>query len=295
MLTASVIIPNLDSPHLADIIQALRQQTVKPLEVLIVGRGCYESIQDDGWVRLFSVPYPIPPAHARSVGLAYARGEVCCFLDADCVPVYDWLECLLHQHQQGKKVVGGSIAIGGETFWQRCYNIASLGPLLTTAPAGTRPYMITGNLSIRRNILQKIGGFDLRFPFAAGEDTDLSFRLRRQQYILYFEPAAEVIHRTSWGQPKAIWKHLWIHGYEWPRIQAQHTELIGSSRWQRICNINWRVALLFIPLLTFIDTYKIYAQQPILFWNYWTTCPVVFWARMAWYSGRIAYVKEQPT
>lgn len=292
MLTSSVIIPNLDSPHLGDIIAALRQQTILPLEVLIVGRDCYHSVADDGWVRVFATP-PIPPARARNIGLAYARGDVCCFLDADCVPARTWLERLLYQHMQGQTIVGGSIAVGGETFWQRCYNIASLGPLLETGSAGTRSYLVTGNFSIRRDILRKLGGFDLRFPFAAGEDTDLSFRLRMQDHILSFEPAAVVIHRTSWGQPGAIWKHLWLHGHEWPRIQARYAELLGPSHWQRICNRNWQAALLLIPFMALIDTWKIYGKQPALLRQHCSTCPVVFWFRMAWYSGRIAYVRER--
>lgn len=292
MLTASIIIPNLNSPHLVEIIQALRQQTIKPLEVLIIGHDCYHSVQDDDWVRLLPTSEPIPPACARNLGLSYARGEICCFLDADCVPTQDWLEHLLKHHQQGQTIVGGSIAIGDETFWQRCDNIASMGSLLSTAPPGLRPYLATANFSIRQNVLRKIGGFDPGFRFASGEDTDLSFRLRKGNYMLYFAPEAVVIHRTNRKRPGAIWKHLWLYGYQWPRIQEKHIDLIGLSCWQYIYQKNYISALFLIPFLVSMDTYGIYAQQPSLLWKYWNTCPVVFFARLAWYGGRIAYMRE---
>lgn len=293
LLSASVIIPNLHSPHLGDVIQALRRQTLPPHEVIIVGQDRYGFAIDDGWLRVISTPQPVPPAVARNVGLAYARGEVCCFLDSDCIPATDWLAQLIRAQAAGHSCVGGGISVGGEGFWQRCDNIASMGPFLTTASAGERHYLITANLAIKRTVLRSVEGFDLQFRFPSGEDTDLAFRLRQQHYSLYFAPQAVVTHRTSRTTPCALWHHIWLYGHQWPLLQVRFPDLLRPSRWQRLLRYSRWLALLVIPMLALIDTYRIYAQQPALLRQHWATCPFVWWARMAWYVGRLDQRSEQ--
>jgi len=293
MPTASVIIPNLHSPHLGELLKALKNQTILPLEVIVVGQDKYNFVQSNDWVRFCATDRPIPPALARNVGLAYARGDLCCYLDADCVPKEDWLEQLLIQQQHGRAVVGGGIALGNETFWQRCDNIASMGPFLITASEGKRAYLITANVAFRRDLLRRFGGFDPGFLFPASEDTDLAFRFRREAVEIFFNPKAIVVHRTSRKSPKAIWQHIWLYGYQWPYLQQRFTDLIGISLWERLATFCLPLALLLIPFLALHDTYQIYAQQIALFKQHWPTFPVVCWARMAWYVGRLDYFKAK--
>ncbi len=284
-LRASIIIPNLHSPHLGDVIAALRRQTVHPLEVIVVGQDRYGLAHDDGWVRVVTTPQPAPPAVSRNVGLAYARGDVCCFLDSDCVPVMNWLELLLGHQAQGHAVVGGSIGFQAQTYWQRCDNIACLGAFMATALPGERPYILSGNVAIHRDVLRETGGFDMRFRQAAGEDAELGFRIRSMGYTIHFEPKAVVYHHTNRNDARSVWCHMRTFGTQWSLVSQRHGALLGRSLWQRLYDLAPPLGIAAAPAAALRDVYQFYSMQPELLRRYWTTLPGVFWARLGWYDG----------
>lgn len=284
-LHASIIIPNLHSPHLGDVIAGLRRQSVRPLEVIVVGQDRYGLAQEDGWVRVVTTPRPAPPAVSRNVGLAYARGDVCCFLDSDCVPVTNWLELLLDHQAQGHSVVGGSIGFQEQTYWQRCDNIACLGAFMETALSGERPYILSGNVAIHRDVLRDTGGFDMRFRQAAGEDAELGFRIRSAGYTIHFEPQAIVYHHTNRNDARSVWYHMRTFGTQWSLVAQRHGALLGRSLWQRLYDTAPPLGIAAAPAAALRDVYQFYGQQPELVRRYWNTLPGVFWARLGWYDG----------
>lgn len=284
-LTASVIIPNLHSPHLGAVIDGLRRQTVRPVEVIVVGQDRHGLAHNDGWVRVVTTPRPVPPAVARNVGLAYARGTVCCFLDSDCVPVADWLALLLDHQRQGQRVVGGSIGFQQQTYWQRCDNIACLGAFMETAHPGERPYLLSGNVAIHRDVLRDTGGFDMRFRQAAGEDAELGFRIRSNGYTIFFEPRAIVYHHTNRNDARSVWYHMHTFGTQWSLVAQRHSALLGRSLWQRLHDVAPILGKAAAPAAALRDVYQFYSQQPALLRRYWTSVPGVFWARLGWYAG----------
>ena len=48
-------------------------------------------------------------------------------------------------------------------------------------------------MMVRRDILTRIGGFDEEF-FFAGDDVDLSYRIRREEYDIIYEPSVQIVH-----------------------------------------------------------------------------------------------------
>lgn len=290
--SASVIIPTLHSPMLDQVIEALRQQSVLPLEVIIVGQDRYGFAQDDGWVRFFPTPHPIAPALASNLAIAYARGEVLCFIDSDCIATPDWLENLLRYQAKGMRAVGGGIGLQQQSFWQRCDNIACMGSFLATAPAGQRPYLITANLALHRSLIREFGGFDESFRRASGEDTDLTFRLRAAGVPLHFAPDALVYHHTNRANSKAAWKHMQTYALEWPKLAARYQHILPFSLWQALYHYLPLLALLLIPLVALRDVLAVYRIQPALFKHAWWAFLGVWWARLGWYAGLISVLKQ---
>ena len=47
---------------------------------------------------------------------------------------------------------------------------------------------------IRRDLFERIGGFDLRFAPGYWEDVDLCFSARAQGFRVYFQPRSEIVH-----------------------------------------------------------------------------------------------------
>lgn len=280
---ASVIIPNLHSPHLGAVLDALRSQSVRPLEVLVVGQDRYRLAREDGLVRIVTTPEPIRPALARNTGIAYARGDICAFLDSDCVPRRDWLERMLERHRNGDVVVGGSIVVEQQHYWERCDNIACLGAFLETAPPGERPYLLSGNMSIRTALIRRVGGFDTRLR--TGEDVDLTFRLRAMGIRPSFEPGAAACHYTTRRDARSAWAHMYAWGCDWPAVAERHRRLIGRSAWDRLVRAAPPLAATAIPALALRDAFGYYARQPELLRRQWPTIPGVIWARTGWYAG----------
>ena len=121
---------------------------------------------------------------ARETGRRHASGDVLIYLDADCRAPLTWVGRIEQRFQRDRKL----IALSGP---YRYYDWDWCGPLLiriydfTLAPAtqllvkhllriGTIFY--GGNFAVRREALDRIGGFDTSIEFH-GEDTNLGRRL----------------------------------------------------------------------------------------------------------------------
>ncbi len=121
---------------------------------------------------------------ARETGRRHATGDVIVYLDADCRAPLTWLERIEHRFAGDPSLV----AISGP---YRFYDWDVIGRSLirlydvTLAPAtqvlvkhllGVGTIFYGGNFAVRRDALERIGGFDQRIEFH-GEDTNVGRRL----------------------------------------------------------------------------------------------------------------------
>lgn len=293
MRRISVIIPTLHAPSLGAVLAALADQTAVPHEVIVVGQDRYGFTSAYPLVQLIETAQPIPPAQARNLGAAQASGEIYCFLDADCIPQPTWLAQLVACLEAGASVVVGAIAVGGERYWQRCDNIAAMAPFLATAAPGPRMQVISANLALSRALFQQMQGFDDRFRYASGEDTDLAFRLVLAGHIPQFERRAVVRHATSRDQPGPVWRHLWLYGTQWPPLVAAYPQFLGHPFWYAWYQRHPLLAWLIILVWNLKDVMKLYVAQPTLLARHWTTLPGVYWARLAWYVGQMLTLRRR--
>ena len=113
------------------------------------------------------------PATARNVGWRASTAPWVAFVDDDVEPPPDWSHALL-----------ADVAAAGPDV------AAVQGRVEVPLPAGRRPTdwernvaglegapWITADMVVRRAALDRVGGFDERFPRAYREDTDLALRL----------------------------------------------------------------------------------------------------------------------
>lgn len=280
----SVIIPNLNSPIINEVLQALHQQQPLPYELIVVGRDDAVRITTNDLVHFIETPVPVSAAVARNIGAQQAHGDILWFLDADCLAYPQCLAYHLQAHQRGEVVVGGSITFDNTQYWHLCDNLAVFAPFLVTRPAGERPYLPSLNLSIRRELFCQLGGFDERFPGASGEDTDLSFRIRQRGYRLFFEPAAVVNHRHHRINSGDLWRHLSAFGRSYTAIYPRYPELTGRHRRTDVAQGKSERLRVIAPLLAVIDCIERYIQYPELR-AYPHVLPGLLFSRLAWYDG----------
>ena len=130
MLTVSVIIPSLHSPIIDRVVDSLRAQTCPPLEIIVVGMDRAGRLAGRTDLHFMDTGRPISPAAARNAGAKLARGDIYCFIDADCLAAPDWIERMVARHAQGAQVVGGGVALPRSGYWTLCDNLAVLADFM---------------------------------------------------------------------------------------------------------------------------------------------------------------------
>ncbi|VVB99084.1 Glycosyltransferase AglE [uncultured archaeon] len=123
------------------------------------------------------------PARKRNIGISAAKGGIVAFTDDDCIPEKNWLEKLSGKLGENNGLAG----IEGFTFTEGKKMLYSNAPV--NLKGGLFP---TCNIAFRKNVLEKIGGFDEAYHFYR-EDTDLAFRAMEFGKI-EFCPEARVLH-----------------------------------------------------------------------------------------------------
>jgi O-antigen biosynthesis protein len=142
-----------------------------------------------------------------NAGAAAAHGEFLLFLNNDTQVTSGWLDALLRcfaeradcgiagsrlVYPDGRLQEAGGIVFADGNGW------ATGRFERRDAPAfryrRETDYVSGASLLIRREVFQRIGGFDARYAPAYYEDTDLAFAVRQLGLRVYYEPASTVIH-----------------------------------------------------------------------------------------------------
>ena len=127
-------------------------------------------------------------AAARNLGIENSKGDIVCLTDDDCIADEKWIITLISHYAEGVGGVGGRIvAYKPETNVERYADLYNQEQVSRTS-------LMTGNASYKRDILRKIGGFDIKL--LALEDIDLGIRVRREGFALKYAPEAVIYHRN---------------------------------------------------------------------------------------------------
>lgn len=206
MKQVSVIIPTFNSEKtIQRLLDAFKKDQVScDYEILVID-GCSKDrtveICQQYDVKVYNNP-KIHAAAARNIGIENAKGEICAFIDSDCVPCRGWVDMIAKLFSdESIMAIGGKMIpyppvnrverFAGDVFINRivCFSeerVESFSHQLKHTFA-------TANCAYRKDFLQEIGCFDDFFS-NNGEDVDLFWRAIDSKKRLLYEPQLIVQH-----------------------------------------------------------------------------------------------------
>jgi glycosyltransferase involved in cell wall biosynthesis len=215
MNSLSVVIPTKDrADALARTLDALEAQRAGEAEVeaIVVDNGSSDATVEQVRRRAGRAKLPIRlleepnggPAMARNAGAEAASGDVLLFLGDDTEPADDrLLSAHLALHAARPEP---AYAVLGRITWNPRRPVTPFmrwlengGPQfhyceLNAGPVDAASYFYSSHASVKRAFFDQVGGFDVRFPMAAVEDTELGVRLADAGLELDYHPDLLVLH-----------------------------------------------------------------------------------------------------
>jgi GT2 family glycosyltransferase len=243
MTSVAVVVPSHQrAGPLSLLLDALARQTSPIAEVAVVLDG-----STDGSERMLAArrdPFLLRWRHqprrgaaaARNAGVAMTTAPIVLFLDDDVVPEPDCVARHLARHDGSRRAVVGDCPIvlperprphdlSGWAWWLDFNHQRA-------ARAGRAPSyrdVCTGNLSLRRDDLVAVGGFDEGFAGYGGEDWELGVRLLDSGVEVVAEPAAIARHHRRHTAADLL-AHTRSEGRADVHFARRHPAVLGSLR-----------------------------------------------------------------
>ncbi len=238
----SIIIPTYNRPGpLAACLESLTQLAYPrtEFEVFVIDDG---SVSDtERVVAPFRQRLPVTllreqhvgPSGARNAGAARARGAYLAFTADDCTAAPSWLgELDAVLATQPDAAVGGSVRNGlpGNPYSSASQHLLDyLYTRFNTDPGRAR-FFTPNNLSVPARQYAALGGFDVAFVEASGEDRDFCDRWLARGFAMRSAPAAVVYHHHPLTLA-GFWRLQMNYGRGSFRYHRQRAARMGSARW----------------------------------------------------------------
>lgn len=185
-----------------------------PFEVIVVDDASRDDSADHvagcAGIRLVRAPKNLGFVGACNLGAENARGDFIFFLNNDTEVTAGWLDELVGVVETRPDVgLVGSKLVYPDGRLQECGGIIwadgtgwNYGRLQSPDAPWYQAlrdvdYCSGAALLVRRDLFERVGGFDTRFSPAYYEDTDLAFAVRAAGYRTMVQPASVVVHHEG--------------------------------------------------------------------------------------------------
>ncbi|MBC5825720.1 MAG: glycosyltransferase [Candidatus Eremiobacteraeota bacterium] len=237
----SVVIPTFNRlDKLKVVLPTLLDQSLSPqrYEIVLADSQSTDGTADfiaaiphgDGRVPIRYLPFPYGGrAAARNAGVSCAQAPIVLFTDADILATPD----LLERHLRGHAASSRPVAIVGCEL-----QVQSLADYREQRdrPKVRRPlhpphrvrlswlYFLTGNASVRRADVLRVGGFDEGFTGYGHEDLELGYRLEKAGVALRYDSEAINFHWHPVGYGEQM-DRMELAGVSTVRFYRKHRDL----------------------------------------------------------------------
>ena len=248
MFTSIVITVKNEESNIKELLDSLLIQE-KPFEIIIVDASSTDGTQEivknyaekHEEVKLFI--HAGSRGEGRNFGVKMAKGEIIAFTDGGCKADKNWLKELKKTIKEGYDVVAGKTVNVG-TFEE-----------IKRVKVYRKGYDVTYpscNLAYKKELFEKIGGFDARFVTA--EDIDLNYRAVEAGGKIGYNEKAIIYRRTAKNILGFIKKAFW-YGYGRKQLTLKHGRLWKSYSPKQMFSTHltfWGLLRLFFGLLGYM-------------------------------------------
>ncbi len=293
-LTLSVVIPTYDEPErLEAALKSLSQQDYphEATQIIVVDDASPHLDAE----RLHAAGAPLQlqllrneqnqgRARARNTALRVASGDIVVFLDSDMTVGANFLRAHAQRHQNhAEAVFVGNIRFAREIPATSLTRYLEERGVHRVDADKTIPFkcFVTGNSSVRRSSLIRVGFFDEDLTAYGGEDLELGYRLHLAGIPLYYAPEA-LSHHNHLRSLEPLCHLMQIYGSKSiPVLLKKHPELDAVLRLDfiRAAAFSPRRLALQLALLSpihypirWVTRWLVKTYVPDLFFNY------LFWS-----------------
>ncbi|HUS60096.1 MAG TPA: glycosyltransferase [Nevskiaceae bacterium] len=226
----SVVIPTYNrGKPLCDTLNSLFVQDYKNYEIIVVDQSTKKFLEKEKFLKenrkklcYFFLRPPSTPK-AKNFGIQQAKGGIILFCDDDILAKKDLIS--KHVVNFSDSLVGGvcgRVVTVGQKVKPKFKGVGKIAPWGSVAGGFSSKIrqeidnVIGCNVSWRKEILEKINGFDEDFiGNALREESDLALRIRKQGWKIVFDPKAELTHvrAPTGGCRKNEGRIKWYHDF----------------------------------------------------------------------------------
>ena len=263
---------------------AVTQLDYPDYEVIVVDDGCTDGSIAAAQERFPQVRYlghatnTGEPA-ARNRGVHAATGDVIAFTDDDCLPPRDWLRRHARHYDDARiAAAGGPQVCPAPNFYEE-FDAAQwtirFDGLETIEHIDNYEHLLTGNMSVRREVFARVGPFDE--GFRSGCDSDFIRRVSRAGYRFVRDPDLQV-------------DHLKVHDFL-PYLAFRFHRALGSVLIDvKEGTLSVRRFLPILNLVHTLDSWRRFSQRrgggPITLVRFWGLAQLT---RVVEVAGRVYY------
>ncbi|MAG85860.1 MAG: hypothetical protein CMB97_00380, partial [Flavobacteriaceae bacterium] len=240
-LKISIIIPTCNRRELLQkCLESLEQQNVPPgcFETIVVVDGSTDSTVD--FLKDFSPPYAFTylvqenkgPSTARNKGYTNASSDLILFLDDDMITSNGLIEAHLNAHSaspdsliQGRVEIHESVRRTPFIRYEESLLNSFQNQLFESGKTMSSEDVAAGNISIKKTLLQEVGGFNESMPGFRNTDGELAYRLEKKNIpIIYANDAVSFMtHVKDFSETM---KSSYAYGCSYVYMHKQHPETI---------------------------------------------------------------------
>lgn len=258
--TISIIIPVYNGgDSFRRCLESIAKTSATPLETIVVADGdtdgSSELAEKYHNVKVIRLPQSKGPATARNRGAKEAKGDILLFIDADVEisPQTITQVSLVFQENPNIAALIGSYdeTPGSQNFLSQYKNLFHHYTHQQGSEEATTFWGACG--AIRREIFEKIGGFDESYRRPSVEDIELGYRLKKAGYQIKLCKHIQVKHLKRWEAISLLRAEFFYRALPWTALILNRRQMANDL------NLNWTnrlsVILIYLLLLALIATY----------------------------------------